>query len=388
MSRDPEDELQALRNDHLFRKLRTIDSPQQTELIIDGNHFVNFSSNDYLGLSQNPDIITAYKSGLDQWGAGSGASRLICGTQRPHQKLEHLLAELKSCEAALTFSSGYATAVGTITALAKKGDILILDKLCHASLIDGARLSGATLRIYPHNDIDRLNSHLLWAVDKISDTDGRIIIITESVFSMDGDLCPLNQIVSLKEKYGALLLLDEAHAFGVIGKGIGLADDLDLADQVDLQMGTLSKAIGLSGGYLCSSRSIIDLLINRSRSFIYSTAPPAATAEAALTAVNLMVGDEGKHLRARAQANIQQLTTAIDQIEETSSPILPLIVGSSEEAMDLSGQLFEDGFLIPAIRYPTVPRNEARLRITLSAAHTGEQISRLISSLAKLLPSR
>ncbi len=211
---------------------------------------------------------------------------------------------------------------------------------------------------------------------------GRIIIITESVFSMDGDLCPLSEIVELKEKHGALLLLDEAHAFGVIGKGLGLADQLGLSEQVDLQMGTLSKALGLSGGYLCATRAIIDLLINRSRSFIYSTAPPAATAVAALAAIEVIVNEEGQKLRQKLRANISQVTTAIGQIPDCQSPILPLIVGSSENALTLAAQVYQDGLLIPAIRYPTVPRDLARLRITLSAAHSYEQIERLIQALS------
>ena len=383
MARDPEDELQSLRDDHLFRHLRTIDSLRETEIKIDGRSFVNFSSNDYLGLSRHPKILSAYKEALDKWGTGTGASRLVCGTLRPHVELEERLADLKGCEAALTFSSGYATAVGTITALAEKNDILILDKLCHASLIDGARLSGATLRIYPHNDLERLGSHLHWAEEKIS-ADGRIIVITESVFSMDGDQCPLGEIVTLKNKHNALLLLDEAHAFGVTGKGIGIADELGLSNQVDLQMGTLSKALGLSGGYLCSTRPVIDLLINKARSFIYSTAPPAATAAAALVAINLIADDEWKQLREALRSNIDQVTTAIDQIQESQSPILPLIVGSSESALDLSARLYDDGILIPAIRYPTVPRDQARLRITLSAVHNSEQIDQLIETLRSI----
>ncbi len=380
MARDPEDELQGLRDDHLLRHLRAIDSPQGADLQINGQPFINFSSNDYLGLSRHPEILSAYKNAIDQWGAGSGASRLVCGTLRPHVELEERLADLKNCEAALTFSSGYATAVGTITALAGKNDILILDKLCHASLIDGAKLSGATMRIFPHNELERLSSHLQWAEKKI-DEEGRIIVITESVFSMDGDLCPLNEIVALKNKHGALLLLDEAHAFGVIGKGVGVADDLGLSDQVDLQMGTLSKALGLSGGYLCSTRPIIDLLINRARSFIYSTAPPAATAAATLVAIKLLVSDEGEQLRKKLRHYIKQVSDSIHQVHTSQSPILPLIIGSSQDALDLSARLYTEGLLIPAIRYPTVPRDQARLRITLSAAHSCGQVDQLIGTL-------
>ncbi|MFK5924277.1 MAG: 8-amino-7-oxononanoate synthase [Verrucomicrobiota bacterium] len=380
MPRDPQDELLALQEAHLLRQLRPVDSPQATELIIDGSRFINFSSNDYLGFSSHPEILNAYKNGLNHWGSGSGSSRLVCGTLRPHLELEERLAQLKNSAAALTFSTGYATALGTITALATKGDILILDKLCHASLIDGARLSGATLRIYPHNDLNRLESHLQWANKKIAD-DGRIIVITESVFSMDGDLCPLKEIVSLKQQYGALLLLDEAHAFGIARQGIGLADDLGLSDQVDLQMGTLSKALGLSGAYLCASRAFIDLLINRSRSFIYSTAPPAATAVAALKAIDILLSEDGQQRRKKLKQHIKQVTDEIKTIPHSASPILPYILGSSQDALQLSSQLYQQGLLIPAIRYPTVPRDQARLRITLSAAHSGEQVQQLINAL-------
>ncbi len=381
-NRDPGDELQILRDSHLYRELKTIDSPQGTELRIGGRPFINFSSNDYLGLSNHPKIQAAYKAGIDQWGTGSGASRLVCGSLPPHAELEQRLAELKDCEAALTFSSGYATALGTVTALAGRGDILILDKLCHASLIDGARLSGATLRVFPHNDLGRLESHLQWAAGKIA-AKGRVIVLTESIFSMDGDYCPLAEIVALKNHYGALLLLDEAHAFGVVGEGIGLADDLGLAAQIDLQMGTLSKALGLSGGYLCSTRPIIDLLINRARSFIYSTAPPAATAVAALAALDLLTAEEGSCLRETLRRHLAQVTSAPLPLQATQSPILPLIVGSSQEALELSAKLHRDGLLIPAIRYPTVPRDQARLRITLSAAHSREQVTRLTEALSK-----
>src|SRR5690606_36031075 len=203
----------------------------------------------------------------------SGASRLVCGTMAAHLRLEEKIAALKRTEAAITYSSGYAAATGSLPALCGKGDIILLDKLCHASLIDGARLSGATLRIFPHNDLDRLESHLRWSARRI-DHDGRILVVTESVFSMDGDLAPLAGIVECKERHGALLLVDEAHALGVLGpRGRGLAAALGLEGRVDFQMGTFSKAVGLSGGYLCGDRAMIDLLVNRARSFIYSTAP-------------------------------------------------------------------------------------------------------------------
>ncbi len=378
--RDPDDELAELEAGQLRRSLRRIDSPQEVEVRWEGRDYLNFSSNDYLGLATDERSKAALIEGVERYGAGSGASRLICGTLAPHADLEETLAGFKRTEAALTFSSGYATAVGTLSALAGKDDAIILDKLCHASLIDGARLSGATLRVYPHNDLDKLASHLAWARRKIDTEAGRILVVTESVFSMDGDRAPLEAILDLKEQHGAWLLLDEAHAFGVLGRtGRGLAEAIGIEDgRVDLQMGTLSKAAGLSGGYLCASRSVIDLLINRARSFIYSTAPPPAIAHAAREAVDRIRGEEGSVLRERLWENVALLETALGVKAE--SAIVPVILGENEAALSAAESMREAGFLVPAIRYPTVPRGQARLRVTLSAGHRTTDVERLVAS--------
>src|SRR6478736_25667 len=247
-------ELEELRERSLLRSLREIDSPQQPEMELTGRRLINFSSNDYLGLATEPSLREAAKAAIDQYGVGAGASRLISGTLSPHVRLEEKLAEWKRAPAAVTFSTGYAAAVGTVSGLLRKDDVVILDKLCHASLIDGARLSGAVIRVFPHNHLGKLESHLAWARE--SYPDARILVITESVFSMDGDWPPLAEIVEMKQRYDALLMLDEAHAVGVIGSnGRGLADKLGLASHIDIQMGTLSKALGCSGGYVCGSRS-------------------------------------------------------------------------------------------------------------------------------------
>ncbi len=390
MSRSIEEELESLRARSLLRRLREISpDPEAMTVTHEGRSLVNFASNDYLGLASAPFLAEAAKAAIDQYGVGSGASRLVCGSRPVHRELEEAVAAFKGAEAALTFSSGYATAVGTLSALAGKDDVLILDKLVHASLVDGARLSGATLRVFPHNHTAKLESHLQWAQNELKDhPDARIFVVTESVFSMDGDRAPLREIVALKERYGALLLLDEAHAVGVVGhQGRGLAERLGVSDRVDLQMGTFSKALGVSGGYLAGKRTIIDLLINRARSFIYSTAPPPALAAAALAALRHLQTDEGERRRQQLVANLKQLAEGLPHgitPERLQSAIVPVILGEEERALSAAAQLQESGLFVPAIRYPTVAKGRARLRITLTALHTAEQISRLTKALSAL----
>ena len=269
------EQLDALRDQSLYRQLREIGAAQGATIELDGRRLVNFASNDYLGLANDPRLREAAIATIREFGVGAGASRLVSGTLSPHLRLEEALAEWKKTEAALTFSSGYAAAVGIIPVLVTPNDVVILDKLCHASLIDGVKLSGAVRRIFPHNHLGKLESHLEWA--RRTHPEARILIVTESVFSMDGDVAPLREIVELKQRFGAFLMLDEAHAVGVIGpNGRGLAAELGLGDQIDIQMGTLSKALGVSGGYVAGSRDLIDFLINRARSFIFSTAQPVA----------------------------------------------------------------------------------------------------------------
>lgn len=365
----PTEELRKLRAEGLLRTLTPLDSSAGPRVTRNGRELWNFASNDYLGLARHSEIEAALIEGVQRFGAGAAASRLVCGTLQPHKLLEDALAAAKQTEAALTFSSGFATSLGVIPAVVGKADFVVLDKLSHACLVDAARLSGATLRIFPHNDMAKLE-RLLTSI-RAKSPQARIIVATESVFSMDGDLCPLAEIVGLVEKHDALLLLDEAHGFGVLGdSGMGLAEREGLQHRVTFQMGTLSKAAGLSGGYVAATREWIDLLTNRARSFIYSTAPPPALAHAALVSLELIRSEQGEKLRQRMRENIAC-------IRDAPTPILPVILGSNEDALAAAAALADAGFLVPAIRFPTVPRGTARLRISLSASHPLEAVSAL-----------
>lgn len=377
---DLAEQASALREQGLWRELRRIEDRDQGHFQVVEQRLSGFASNDYLGLAEAPELQAALREGLEKWGAGAGASRLVCGTFAPHQELEAVLAQAKGAEAALVFSSGYAVALGVLPALVGPGDTLLLDKLSHACLVDAARLSGATLRVFPHNHLDKLERLLRTAK-------GRVLIVTESIFSMDGDRAALAEIVALKERFGAWLLLDEAHAFGVVGpQGRGLAAELGLEQQVELQMGTLSKAVGLSGGYLAASRAVIELLINRARSFIYSTAMPPFLAHAASQAVALLAGAAGDERRERLRSNTALFRQMIGQPEPRfSSAIVPVLVGDETAAVAASEALRAKGFWIPAIRYPTVARGRARLRVTLSATHQPSEIEALAKQMRSLM---
>ena len=370
-------ELAALEQASLRRQLRATDE----------SALLNFAANDYLGLSRHPALIEAARRATAERGAGAGASRLVTGTDSAVLALEEQLAAWKEKEAALVFSSGYAAALGTVPALAGKGDIVILDKLAHASLIDAARLSGATVRVFPHNRPEKLGA-LLQKIAAVRGA-GRILIVTESIFSMDGDAAPLRELVELKERHGAWLLVDEAHATALYGMtGAGLVAEAGLSSRVEIVMGTLSKALGSVGGYIAGSRPLIDWLVNRARSFIYSTALPPGVIAASRAAVDLARGAEGASLRARLRENIARfhagLPAAWAKQTRSADAIQPLICGETAESLSLAAALRERGFLIPAIRYPTVPRHAARLRVTLSAAHAPKEIDALNEALATL----
>lgn len=420
------EELNQLRARSLLRQLREVGSAQGPSIDLVGEHLVNFASNDYLGLAADERLREAAKNALDQFGVGAGASRLLSGTQSPHMQLESALAKWKRRPAAITFSSGYAAATGTLSAIAGKHDVILLDKLAHASLIDGARLSGATMRVFPHNHLGKLESHLEWARREMPE--GRIIIVTESVFSMDGDRAPLLEVVELKSRFNALLFLDEAHAVGVVGEhGRGLAAEQEitpereraqppptfrekikarlssqsgqplestgaptnaepLADRIDIQMGTLSKALGCSGGYICGSTTLIEWLVNRARAFIYSTAPPPAIVAAATAAIEFLQSPQGEERRRILWRNIALLNELLAFDRAPASAIFALIVGDEQRALDLAHSLRKEAFFVPAIRYPTVARGSARLRITVTAAHTEDQIHALAAAIRKLRP--
>lgn len=376
--------LNQLRDQSLFRELRTIEQITGPLVRVNGRMIVNFASNDYLGLSQHPSVKMAAKAAIEEFGAGAGASRLVTGTESPHTKLEKEIAAFKGAESAIVFSSGYAAAVGTITSVAGPGDVIILDKLAHACLIDGAKLSGAALRVFPHNDIAKLQSHLTWA--RRNYPSGKALIVTESIFSMDGTFADLAPIVELKKNFDALLMVDEAHATGVIGpNGTGWIAALGLTKEVDIQMGTLSKALGAGGGFICGPASLIQLLVNKARSFIYSTALPPASAAAASAALKIVHSQEGKILRGQLLDNVLRLGQLLPhqsrRTGDTISPIFPVMIGDEGKALVLAAALLKRGFLAPAIRYPTVARGAARIRIALSSLHSNQQVMALAESI-------
>lgn len=375
----------------LRRGLRIVESAQGVDVTIDGRVFANFSSNDYLGLAAHPALREAAREAADEFGAGAGSARLISGNQSPHMELEEVLAAFKGVEAALAFGSGYAAAIGVIPALVGAGDTIVIDKLSHASLIDAARLSGAKLRVFKHNDLDSLEEILKWADRRRAEGGvgerSRTLVVTESVFSMDGDLAPLLNLVELKERYGAWLMVDEAHATGLYGENRrGLVEEFGVSDRVEIQMGTLGKALGAAGGYVCGSRPLIEFLINKARSFVFSTAPVPAAAAAATAALALVKGDEG-------YARCQRLWNVVDllkngliqlgfELPPIRSAILPVIVGGEDAAVALADKLSEQGVLAPAIRYPTVARGAARLRVAACAEHGEPHLKRLFQALS------
>jgi 8-amino-7-oxononanoate synthase len=385
--------LDGIRQQGLLRELRRVDSPQSPRIEIGNRTLLNFSSNDYLGLANEPALKEAAIRAVERYGAGAGGSRLICGSLAPHQELDETLAAFKGTEAAISFSTGYAAAMGAIGALLGKDDFLILDKLVHACIVDAARLCGAKLRVFGHNDLNDLEAKLKWASQqvqspnsKIQSRDGRTLVVTESVFSMDGDHAPLREMVGLKEKYGAWLMLDEAHATGLYGAHRrGLAEELGVSHRIEVQMGTLGKALGASGGYICGSRALINYLINRARTFIFSTAPVPAAAAAATAGVRFVESSAGEERRNKLWRNVSALPSTISaQLSTSRSAIIPILIGEEDKAVEAATTLREQGIFIPAIRYPTVARGQARLRLTLSATHTDADLAQLLTALKAL----
>lgn len=383
--KNPEQFLSELKFAGLLRVLRNVECLSGgMARMEDGREVVNLASNDYLGLAHHPALAEAFSRAARDGGAGAMASRLVTGTRRTHSRLEEALAALKGTEAAISFSSGYATSLGVITSIVNREDTVLMDKLSHASLIDGARLSGARLATFLHNDMKSLRKKLEYLRE--NNPSRGILVVTESVFSMDGDRAPLREMVRLKDEFGALLLVDEAHGFGVLGEhGAGLGEELGVSSRIDFQMGTLSKAAGVSGGYVACSRAWADVMVNSARSLIYSTAPPPALAAAALAAVEVIRSAEGQELRRHVSVLADVLSAALGMPGRPISSIFPVVIGENEAALAASEALLERGFLAPAIRYPTVPRGTARLRITVTAAHRTGQIEQLGRGLADLL---
>ena len=385
--------LDVVRQQGQLRELRRIDSPQAPGSEIAGRKLLNFSSNDYLGLANEPALKEAAIRAVERYGAGTGASRLICGSLAPHEELDEVLAAFKGTEAAVSFSTGYVAAIGTICALLGKADVIVMDRLAHASAVDGARLCGATLRVFGHNDLDDLEAKLKWAREQVRSpkSDGRsaeahVLVVTDSVFSMDGDHAPLREIVALKEQYGAWLMVDEAHATGLYGPNRrGLAEELGVSDRIEVKMGTLGKALGAAGGYICGSRALIDYLINRARTLVFSTAPVPAAAAAATAGVRFVQSSAGEDRRRKLWQNVSVLSATINPrlapLSTKPSAIIPIMLGAESKAVEAATALRERGIFIPAIRYPTVARGKARLRLTVSAAHTDADLAQVLTAL-------
>lgn len=377
-----DDELAKLRDAGLDRHLQTFAGAQGPTLAIADREFVNFGSNDYLALAGDVRLREAAVSATADQGWGAGASPLVVGHASAHEKLERRLAEFEGTEAALLFSTGYAANVGAITALVGHGDCVFSDELNHASIVDGCRLSRAEVRVYPHNEAAALAEQLQDAKNF-----RRRLIVTDGLFSMDGDLAPLAELAELADRHDAMLMVDEAHATGVFGaKGRGTGEAAGVEDRIDVRVGTLSKALGSIGGFVAGRRSLIDWLINKARPYIFSTALPPAAAAASVAAVDIVLKEPQRRteLLQRAAA----LRTALRQqgwnVGPSQSQIIPLIVGDAARTLQIAGQLRERGFLVPPIRPPSVPAGASRLRLSLSYGHTAEQIAALTEVLAEL----
>jgi 8-amino-7-oxononanoate synthase len=374
-----DEQLGILQEQGLRRRLFAREGAQSATMVIEGQEAINFGSNDYLNLASDPRLTAAVEAALNKYGWGSGASPLISGYVELHRRLEQRLAEFEGTEAALVFTSGFAANTGAVAALAAVGDVVFTDRKNHASLIDGCRLSRADVRSYPHADWQMLERLL----SKTSPYRRRLIV-TDGLFSMDGDLAPLIELTDLAERYQAMLLVDEAHATGVFGRqGRGVSEHFGLEDRVHVRVGTLSKALGCVGGFVAGSRSLIEWLVNRARPYIFSTAAPAVTAAAALAALDIVESEPQRRgeLLARADKLRTQLTDQGWNIGRSESQIIPIIVGEPSRAVGLSAALRKQGLFVPAIRPPTVPEGEACLRISLTCGHTEDMIAQLLEVL-------
>ncbi len=375
-----EHELAELADQHLLRRLRLVESATGPLVTIAGRQAILMASNDYLGLAAHRRLKQAATEAIARYGVGAGASRLVSGTLPPHRDLEAALARFKGTEAALTFGSGYLVNLGLIPALAGPGDLILADRLCHASLLDGCRLSGAEFRVYRHGDLAHLDQLLSRRPARRA-----VLIVTDGVFSMDGDLAPLPGLLDLAERYEARLLVDDAHGTGVMGKeGRGTAEHFGVEARLPVQMGTLGKALGAAGAYVAGPGSLIEYLVNRARSFIYTTAPPPAIAAAAVAALEVVEREPAR--RARLWANRARLHGGLAALGFTlgpsESPIIPVLVGEAEPALALAERLWEHGVLAPAIRPPTVPKGTSRIRLTITSEHSPEQIARVLDAFA------
>ena len=365
----------------LLRRRRTLQSPQAPHIVVDGKPYLSFCSNDYLGLANHPQLIAALQQGAQQYGAGAGAAHLVSGHTQPHEQLEHALADFVGKPAALLFSTGYMANLGVVQALVGKADTVFADKLNHASLNDAMLLSRANIKRYRHNDMAQLASLLEQTVS------GRKLVITDAVFSMDGDLARLPEILSLCERYDAWMLVDDAHGFGVLAEqGNGSLAHFGIASSRIIYMATLGKAAGVFGAFVAAEQVVVDTLINNASSYVYTTATPPALANAVLASLRLISQDTAQ--RAHLQRLIAQLRSGLRDLRwplmPSTTAIQPLLIGDNQAALDLSNALRERGIWVAAIRPPTVPQGTARLRITLSAAHSMTDVTRLTGTLHEL----
>ncbi len=393
--RDPlaflDDELATLRAQHLYRPLRIMSSAQGPEVIVDGRRVISFSSNDYLGLTHDPRMREAAVRAAEEYGAGSGAVRTIAGTMTLHERLEAELARFKGAEAVLTFQSGFTANTGVIPTITGEQDLIVSDALNHASIIDGMRLSKAPRKVYPHKNVEALREILREAAEQ-GRPDGSgpyrlILVVTDGVFSMDGDIAPLPGIVEAAEEHGAAVFVDDAHASGVLGRnGRGSVDHFGLKGRVDIQVGTLSKAVGVLGGYVAGSQALRDMLTQRARPFLFSTSHPPAVAAACLEAIRIMEAEPEliERLWANTRLFKDELTRLGFDTGVSETPITPIIVGDSGAAIRFSEQLFDHGIFATSVVYPTVALDSARLRAIVTAAHTDEHLDVALTTIDRV----
>ena len=373
------EELSQIHDKKLFRLLTELETGQSPEVTIDGKKYVLLGSNSYLGLSVDPKVVEAARLALEIYGTGSGGSRLVSGSSDLHRVLEHRIAEFKNTEAAILFSSGYLANIGTISALVGSNDIIYSDELNHASIIDGARLSRASVRIYKHLDLN----HLKELLESDKDKNCKRLIVTDSVFSMDGDLVPLLELVEISERYGCMLMIDEAHATGVLGKrGSGATEHYGVEDRVPVVMGTLSKAIGSLGGYIAGSQELIDFIRNRVRSYIFDTSLPPASVAASIAAIDIIQNEPKR--REHLWNLVNQFKSGITEtgltILPSHSAIIPVLIGEAEPALNFAKALREYGVFTPAVRPPSVPRGMCRIRVTIMAKHSEAHVNTALSA--------
>jgi glycine C-acetyltransferase len=375
-------ELDSLKQQGLFRHLRILEGEQKPAATIDHRHVVNLSSNNYLGLTTHPRLREAARDALDRLGVGSGSVRTIAGTMTIHMELEQRLAAFKNTEAVVVFQSGFAANAGTVAAVLSKDDVVVSDELNHASIIDGCRLSRAAIKVFPHKDVDaarRVLQELPAAQRKL--------LITDGVFSMDGDLGALPGLCALAEEFGCIMMVDDAHASGVFGRnGRGTIDHFDMHGRVDIQVGTLSKAVGALGGYVAGSRALIDFLYHRARPFLFSTSHPPAVAAACLAAIDVL--EQEPQIIERLWENTRFFKAGLQALGFNTglseSPITPVIAGDGALAMKLSDRLFEEGVFAQGIAFPTVARDKARVRTIVTATHTRDELQFALDVFAKV----